>query len=183
MVDNMHIKKSVFVYDKNKNFVANHSSVTAASKVYFLNKTTIRNIANKNSLHSSGYYFRYERLEQEFYVNTTQETKLNNPTILTDNIDLKKSSFFPSFRTIYIEFVYFLDNTHFFFKAIPFLKMYLVSILECIINGFSVVLYIICLLSSGPDAFQAMLVNSDLYQFEYLEPNVSEIEYSDFFTL
>jgi hypothetical protein len=76
MADSIQIKKGIFVYDRNKNFVSRHYSVTAASKVYFISQTTIRNIAKQNSLHSSGYYFRYERLEEDLSLNTTQETGL-----------------------------------------------------------------------------------------------------------
>ena len=75
MVDSSHIKKGIFVYDKNNVFIEKFSGVTAASKKYCISQTTIKNIASKNSLHSSGYYFRYERLEQDLNINTSQYTK------------------------------------------------------------------------------------------------------------
>jgi len=50
-------------------FIAKHSGVTSAGKIYGISQTTIRNIAKVNGLHASGYYFRYERLEQDINAN------------------------------------------------------------------------------------------------------------------
>jgi len=63
--ENVGIVKGVFVYDKHKNFVARYSGVTQASKVYNLSYVTIRKCASVNGLHNSGYYFCFERLEED----------------------------------------------------------------------------------------------------------------------
>jgi hypothetical protein len=57
------IKKAVFVYDKNKKFIAKHDGVTEAGKVYKTSHLTIKKCANSNTLHANGYHFCYERLD------------------------------------------------------------------------------------------------------------------------
>ena len=69
IADNITVKKGIFVYDNDMNFIAKHSGVTLASKIYGISQTTIRNIAKVYGLHSSGYYFRYERLQQDIKKN------------------------------------------------------------------------------------------------------------------
>lgn len=59
------VKKGVFVYDKNKNFITKHAGVTEAGKFYNLSYLTIRKCASVNELHKSGYYFCFERLDED----------------------------------------------------------------------------------------------------------------------
>jgi group I intron endonuclease len=61
--------KGVFVYDITKNFIAKYKGVTEAGKVYKLNHLTVRKCASVNGLHASGYYFCFERLEQDIEKN------------------------------------------------------------------------------------------------------------------
>jgi hypothetical protein len=68
-VDNIHVKKGIFVYGKDKSFISKYSGVTEASKIYNLSHLTIRKTASVNGLHTSGYYFCYERLEKDLHVN------------------------------------------------------------------------------------------------------------------
>jgi hypothetical protein len=62
MCNNIHIKKAVFVYDKNKNFIKRYDGVTEVSRVFKLSHLTIKRCANLNLLHVSGHYFCFERL-------------------------------------------------------------------------------------------------------------------------
>ena len=55
----------MFVYDKNKNFITKHAGVTEAGKFYNLSYLTIRKCASVNALHKSGYYFCFERLDED----------------------------------------------------------------------------------------------------------------------
>jgi hypothetical protein len=71
---------------------------------------------------------------------------------------------------IYSEFIYNLEK----YKVIDFFKRYLVVILDCITYAFNLTLCIICLLSTGVDAFEDMFGFSDSH--EYLEPGISEIQ-------
>ena len=57
------VKKGIFVYDKNKKFLARHDGVTQASKIYNLSHLTIRKCADLNLLHETGHYFCYQRLD------------------------------------------------------------------------------------------------------------------------
>ena len=57
------IKKSIFVYDTNKNFIGRHDGVTQASNIYHIHHHAIRECAKLNLLHKSGYYFCYERFD------------------------------------------------------------------------------------------------------------------------
>ena len=57
------IKKGVFVYDANKKFLGRYEGVTQVSKIYKVSHLTVRKCANFNLLHSTGYYFCYERLD------------------------------------------------------------------------------------------------------------------------
>ena len=58
------IKKGIFVYDKNKNFIGKYDGVTHASKIFNLSHLTIKKCAELNSLHKDTYYFCYERLDK-----------------------------------------------------------------------------------------------------------------------
>ena len=63
-ISNNHmIKKSIFVYDTNKNFIGRHDGVTQASNIYHIHHHAIRECAKLNLLHISGYYFCYERFD------------------------------------------------------------------------------------------------------------------------
>ena len=97
IADNTTVKKGIFVYDNDMNFIAKDSGVTSASKIYGISQTTIRNIAKVNGLHASGYYFRYERLEEDINANTSKKTRLKSPKFLTDNTQILQSSIFNTY--------------------------------------------------------------------------------------
>ncbi len=69
------IKKGIFVYDANKNFLGKYEGVTQVSKIYNVNHLTVRKCANLNLLHK-GYYFCYERLD------------IKNPRYMEDKKDI-----------------------------------------------------------------------------------------------
>jgi group I intron endonuclease len=56
-----HIRKAVFVYDKDKNFIAKYEGVTKAQKDLNINHSTIKKYANIGGNYN-GYIFSYERL-------------------------------------------------------------------------------------------------------------------------
>jgi len=59
--NNSHIKKAVFVYDINKNFVTKYDGVTAAAKSLNINHLSIKNKALSREIYK-GYMFSYEIL-------------------------------------------------------------------------------------------------------------------------
>ena len=61
MNNNSHIKKAVFVYDKNSNFIGKYEGVMAAQKVFNISHSTIKNYAKIGGVYN-GYIFSYERL-------------------------------------------------------------------------------------------------------------------------
>jgi hypothetical protein len=72
--DSIKIKKGVFVYDKDQNFITKHAGVTEAGKVYNLSHLTIRKCASVNVLHKSGHYFCFERLDED--INQVNKEKI-----------------------------------------------------------------------------------------------------------
>jgi len=61
--NNSHIRKAVFVYDTNKNFISKHQGVTDAQKALNINHSTIKKYAKINGSYN-GYIFSYERLNK-----------------------------------------------------------------------------------------------------------------------
>lgn len=57
-----HIKKAVFLYDLNKNFIRKYDGVTDAQKDLNINHTTIKKYAKVSGSYN-GYIFNYERLD------------------------------------------------------------------------------------------------------------------------
>ena len=64
MNNSSHIKKAVFVYDINKNFICKYDGVTDAQKELKISHSTIKKYANLNGVYN-GYIFSYERLINE----------------------------------------------------------------------------------------------------------------------
>lgn len=62
--NNSHIRKAVFVYDMNKNFVAKYDGVMEAQRALGISHSTVKNYAKVNGIYK-GYIFRYERLNDE----------------------------------------------------------------------------------------------------------------------
>ena len=58
---NSHIRKGVFVYDENKNFISKYDGVTDAQRALNINHSTIKKYAKISGAYS-GYIFSYERL-------------------------------------------------------------------------------------------------------------------------
>ena len=61
MNNKSHIKKAVFVYDKNKNFICRYDGVMRAQKALKISHCTIKNYAKIGGTYSD-YIFSYERL-------------------------------------------------------------------------------------------------------------------------
>jgi hypothetical protein len=59
--NNSHIRKAVFVYDKDKKFLGKFDGVLAVQRALQINHCTIKNYANKGGAYK-GYIFSYERL-------------------------------------------------------------------------------------------------------------------------
>jgi group I intron endonuclease len=59
--NNSHIRKAVFVYDKNKNFICKYEGVTNAQKALNINHSTIKKYAKLGSVYQDFIFF-YERL-------------------------------------------------------------------------------------------------------------------------
>lgn len=62
--NNSHIRKAVFVYDINKNFVAKYDGVMEAQRALGISHSTIKNYAKVNGIYK-GYIFVYERLNDQ----------------------------------------------------------------------------------------------------------------------
>ena len=56
-----HIKKAIFVYDKDKNFLAKYEGVMAARRALNMSHLTIKKFAKLRSSYNN-YIFSYERL-------------------------------------------------------------------------------------------------------------------------
>ena len=63
MNNNIHIKKAVFVYDTNKNFISKYDGVTKAQEALHINHSTIKKYAALTAAYN-GYIFSYERLNK-----------------------------------------------------------------------------------------------------------------------
>ena len=61
MNNSSHIKKAVFLYDTNKNFICKYNGVTEAQRALKINHSTIKNYAKVGGAYN-GYIFSYERL-------------------------------------------------------------------------------------------------------------------------
>ncbi|RYE16096.1 MAG: hypothetical protein EOP34_00285 [Rickettsiales bacterium] len=61
MNNNNHIKKAIFIYDKDINFLKKFDGVTLAAKFLNLSHETIKKKALDKQV-CNGYYFSYERL-------------------------------------------------------------------------------------------------------------------------
>ena len=61
MINNYHIKKAIFVYNTNKEFIRKFEGVTHAQKELNINHDIIKKCALLNIPHK-GYIFSYERL-------------------------------------------------------------------------------------------------------------------------
>lgn len=59
--NNSHIKKAVFIYDTNRNFIAKYDGVMEAQKALKISHSTIKNYAKIGGVYK-GYIFSYERL-------------------------------------------------------------------------------------------------------------------------
>lgn len=62
--NNSQIRKAVFVYDINKNFVDKYDGVMEAQRALGISHSTIKNYAKVNGIYK-GYMFRYERLNDQ----------------------------------------------------------------------------------------------------------------------
>ena len=62
--NNSQIRKAVFVYDMDKNFVAKYDGVMEAQRALNISHSTIKNYAKVNGIYK-GYIFRYERLNDQ----------------------------------------------------------------------------------------------------------------------
>ena len=62
--NNSQIRKAVFVYDMDKNFVAKYDGVMEAQRALNISHSTIKNYAKVNGIYK-GYIFRYERLNDK----------------------------------------------------------------------------------------------------------------------
>ena len=60
--DNSNVRKGIFVYDANKNFIGKYEGVTHAQKTFNINHSTIKKYAKINGSYN-GYIFSYERLK------------------------------------------------------------------------------------------------------------------------
>jgi group I intron endonuclease len=61
---NVHVKKAVFVYNKNREFIRKYTGVTEVQKCLNINHTVVKNNANLNNLYR-GYIFSYHRLDTD----------------------------------------------------------------------------------------------------------------------
>lgn len=61
MIDNSHIKKAIFVYNSNKEFIKKFEGVTHVQKELNINHVLIKKYALLNKPYK-GYIFNYERL-------------------------------------------------------------------------------------------------------------------------
>lgn len=57
-----HVKKAVFVYDENRNFINKYEGVTKVQKHMNINHSTVKKYASLTHSYN-GYIFSYERLE------------------------------------------------------------------------------------------------------------------------
>jgi hypothetical protein len=57
-----HIRKAVFVYNKDRNFIGKYEGVTDAQRALNINHSTIKKYAKLGSIYNN-YIFSYERLE------------------------------------------------------------------------------------------------------------------------
>ena len=64
MNNNTNIKKAVFVYDTNRNFIAKYDEVTRAQKALNINHSTIKRYAALGETYN-GYIFSFERFNKE----------------------------------------------------------------------------------------------------------------------
>jgi len=62
IIDNKHILKAIFVYDKNKKFIKKYDGVTEAGRAYSISHITIKKYAISSKMYRDT-YFSYERLE------------------------------------------------------------------------------------------------------------------------
>jgi len=62
--NNSHIRKAVFVYDINKNFICKYHGVMEAQRALNISHSTIKNYAKVNGIYKD-YIFRYERLNDK----------------------------------------------------------------------------------------------------------------------
>ena len=60
--DKSNVRKGIFVYDANKNFIGKYEGVTDAQKTFNINHSTIKKYAKINGSYN-GYIFSYERLK------------------------------------------------------------------------------------------------------------------------
>ena len=60
--NNSHIRKAVFVYDINKNFICKYEGVTDAQRALNINHSTIKKYAKLGGIYND-YIFSYERLK------------------------------------------------------------------------------------------------------------------------
>lgn len=57
-----YVRKAVFVYDTNKNFIGKYDGVKDAERAFKINHSTIKKYANIGGIYN-GYMFSYQRLE------------------------------------------------------------------------------------------------------------------------
>ena len=67
IIDNSHIKKAIFVYNSNKEFIKKFEGVTHAQKELNINHDVIKKHALLN-IPYNGYIFSYERLKEELTI-------------------------------------------------------------------------------------------------------------------
>ena len=60
--NNSHIRKAVFVYDTNRNFIGKYEGVTDAQRALNISHSTIKKYAKLEGTYNN-YIFSYERLE------------------------------------------------------------------------------------------------------------------------
>jgi hypothetical protein len=61
MNNNSHIRKAVFIYDVNRNFIGKYDGVMEAQRALNISHSTIKNYAKIGGVYK-GYIFSYERL-------------------------------------------------------------------------------------------------------------------------
>ena len=63
IINNSHVKKAIFVYNLNKEFISKFEGVTHAQKILKINHDIIKKYAVLNTAYK-GYIFTYERLNK-----------------------------------------------------------------------------------------------------------------------
>ena len=101
IIDNSHIKKAIFVYNSNKEFIRKFEGVTHAQKELNINHDVIKKHALLN-IPYNGYIFSYERLNSD--INSSSDPPLNR--VISSNMFNKHYLLF-----LYLPFISFRFDT------------------------------------------------------------------------